>query len=453
MIVNVNKYMRRKILKLAWPVVLEMFWIMVVNVSVTAMVGKFGAVALAAVGLSAMVQFSSAMVFAAVGTGAASIVARESGAGNWEDVRLVAGQAVLLGLVLGSLLAISGYFIAPALFILTGAEPEVAGLGSALLKIGFIFTPFFLVFSIGNAVLRGLGQTKTAFYISSASNTFALLLSFMLINGYLLPGIGPYGAAWGTGVSQLIGGIAVLVVLSFNGKIKLNWHKVFSIRAAVLKRIVAISVPAGLEQLALQGGRVAYTFMLAKAGAIQFAAHQIAVQVESISFMPGFGFSVAAMTLVGQYIGKGLPHRSAQYAWLTNKIAILSMTAMGVVFFLFAERLTALFISDTDVIYWGSMLVMIAAFEQPTIAITYVLGGALRGAGDTKWPMYVTITGVWLFRMPLIYLFVVVWNYDLTAAWYITVGDFFLRSIILWWRFASNKWQDSVKTKSELISN
>ncbi|MPN57586.1 hypothetical protein SDC9_205280 [bioreactor metagenome] len=159
------------------------------------------------------------------------------------------------------------------------------------------------------------------------------------------------------------------------------------------------------------------------------------------------------MTLVGQYIGKGLPHRSAQYAWLTNKIAIWSMTAMGLVFFLFAGKLTALFISDADVVYWGSMLVMIAALEQPTIAITYVLGGALRGAGDTKWPMYVTITGVWLFRMPLIYLFVVVWHYDLTVAWYITAGDFFVRSIILWRRFASNKWYDGIKNKSEPITN
>lgn len=452
MMVAIHKYMRGKIIKLAWPAILEMFWIMVVNVLVTAMVGKFGAVALASVGLSAMVQFSSAMVFAAAGTGAAAIVARESGAGNWQQVRLVAGQAVLLGVVFGVLLAVVGYHVAPALFILTGAEPAVAALGSALLKIGFLFTPFFLVFSIGNAILRGLGQTRTAFYISSVSNTISLSLSFMLINGYGLPGIGPYGAAWGTGIGQFIGGITVLVVMALTAKVKLGWREVLSIHPGMMRRIINISVPAGLEQLALQGGRVTYTFMLAQAGAVQFAAHQIATQVESISFMPGFGFSVAAMTLVGQYMGKGMPHRSAQYAWLTNKIAVVSMSLMGLMFFLFSKELTALFINDAEVIYWGSMLVMIAALEQPTIAITYVLGGALRGAGDTKWPFYITTIGVWLIRMPLIYLFVVVWHYDLTVAWYITVGDFLVRSIFLWWRFASNKWQETGKKERELQS-
>ena len=444
---NINNYMRSKILKLAWPAVLEMFWIMVVNVVVTAMVGKFGAVALAAVGLSAMVQFSSAMIFAAAGTGAAAIVARESGAGNWQMVRSVAGQAVFLGLVMGSFLAVLGYLIAPALFGITGAEPDVVLLGSDLLKISFGFTPLFLVFAIGNAILRGLGQTRTAFYITSVSNTIGLLLSFSLINGYGLPGIGPYGAAWGTGASQLIGGVTVLAVLTVNGKLRLGWREIVTFNPAVLKRIIDISVPAGLEQLALQGGRVTYTFMLAQAGAVQFAAHQIAVQIESISFMPGFGFSVAAMTLVGQQLGKGLPHRAAQYAWLTNKIAIFSMTSMGAVFFIFSRQLTTLFISDADVIYWGSMLVMIAALEQPTIAITYVLGGALRGAGDTKWPFYITTIGVWLIRMPLIYLAVVVWHYDLRYSWFITASDFFVRSIILWWRFSLNKWQNIGKIK------
>lgn len=436
----IKRYMRGKIFKLAWPVILEMFWIMVVNVSVTAMVGGFGAVALAAVGLSAMVQFSSAMIFAAAGTGAAAIVAREWGANNWGIVRVVAGQAVLLGIVLGTLLAIVGYMAAPVLFALTGAEREVSDLAGSLLEISFLFTPFFLVFSIGNAVLRGLGKTRAAFYISSFSNSVSLAISFMLINGWGLPCIGPYGAAWGTGFSQLLGGVIVSAVLVKVPEIKLKWRDVFSINPDIIRRIVDISVPAGLEQLALQGGRVTYTFMLAKAGALQFAAHQIAVQVESISFMPGFGFSVAAMTLVGQYLGKGMPHRSVQYAWLTNKIAILSMMAMGGVFFWFAAPMTAMFIHDPDVIYWGALCVVIAALEQPTIAVTYVLGGALRGAGDTKWPMYVTVTGVWLFRMPLIYLFIVVFRYDITTAWYITAGDFFVRSIILWCRFSSSNW-------------
>lgn len=438
---NIRAYMRKKIIELVWPVVLEMFSIMMVNVLVTIMVGSLGAVPLAAVGLATMVQFSSAMIFAAAGTGAAAIVARAAGAGNWAEAQRVIGQTLLLGLLLGCLLAGVGYLGAPYVFSLTGAEPAVAILAGELLQLTFLFTPFFLVMSISNAVLRGLGETRLAFFITSSANLLSLVICYCMIHGVILPYAGPYGAAWGTGFYQVVGGILAAAVLFSKKEIGLRWRDVFCLHREVIKRVLDISVPAALEQVSLQGGRVGYTFLLAKVGAVQFAAHQIALQIESISFLPGFGFSVAAMTLVGQHLGRKLPHRAAQYAWLTNRMAFWLMAAMGFVFFFFADGLTSLFIEDPQVRHWGSLCVMIAALEQPTIALTYVFGGALRGAGDTKWPMYVTTVGIWCLRMPLIYLFISVWHFDITAAWYITAVDFLLRSGILWWRFSLNRWQ------------
>jgi putative MATE family efflux protein len=433
--------MQRKILQLVWPVVLDLSWFMIVNILVTAMVGSFGAVALAAVGLSNMVQFSTAIVFAAAGTGAAAIVAREEGAKNWQVVRAVTGQALFLGFALGALLAVLGYMGVPYIFNFIDAEPEIAKLSIDLLKITFVGTPFYLMMSIGNAILRGLGKTKSAFWISFFSNGINLLLSYMLIYGWGLPSIGPYGVAWGIRLYQLVGGTLVIWILMTQTRMDLAWRDILVVKIKIIQRILDISVPAALEQLAMQGGRMAFTFMLVKVGAVQFAAHQIALQVESISFLPGFGFSVAAMTLVGQHLGKGMPHRAAQYAWMTNKIGLVAMTGMGFIFLLFSKLLTGLFINDPEVVYWGSLCVMLAALEQPTLAITYVLGGALRGAGDTKWPMYITTIGVWLVRIPLVYVFISVLKYNITAAWVITAGDFFIRSIIFWRRFSTNRWK------------
>ena len=440
MIVSIADYMRRQIIKLAWPVILEGIGIMAVGVLLTAMVGQLGAVPLAAVGLATMLQFSTAMVFAAAGTGAAAIVARETGAGNWLEVRTIIGQAIMLGAFLGTGLAVIGWFTAEFVLSLTAAEPDVAGLAAGLVKITFMFTPLFLIMSIANAALRGMGKTQTAFYITLFSNISAIFIAYVLVFGHGLPAMGPYGAAWGMGVSQLVGAVAALIALNRTQKVQLSWRHVLVIRSKAIARIVDISVPAALEQLAMQSGRIVFTFMLAGVGSQQFAAHQIALQVESISFLPGFGFSVASMTLVGQYLGKGMPHRAIQFAWLTNKIAWLSMTAAGVVIFIFAKQLTMLFIDDPQVIHWGTLCVMIAVLEQPTLAICFVLGGALRGAGDTRWPMYITTMGVWLIRLPLVYLFISIWGYDITAAWYITAGDFVIRGAILWWRFESKKW-------------
>jgi putative MATE family efflux protein len=437
----VKTYMRRQIIRLAWPVILEMSAVMLVSIVVTAMVGRFGAVSLASVGLATIVQFSSAMVFAAAGTGSAAIIAREVGAGNWDAVRAVAGQAVLLAALFGAALALAGVVLAGPIFTVIGAAPEVAALATDLLRIMFVFTPFYLVLAVGNAVLRGMGDTRRAFVISTASNFLGLAVSAALAFGWVGPALGAYGVAWGNSLFQVLGGLAVIAALAADPRISLRVKTVLRYDRAVVARILAISLPAAGEQLAMQGGRIAFTFMLAGVGTVQFAAHQIAVQAESISFMPGFGFSVAIMTLTGINLGRGLPHRARQYVWLTCKMAFVGMAAMGVIFLVFARPLTALFIDDPAVLHWSTLCVMIAALEQPTIAITYVFAGALRGAGDTKWPMYITTLGVWVARIPLVYLLIVVLRFDITAAWLVTAADFLLRSLVLWRRFTGGSWE------------
>lgn len=438
---RLRRYMYMRIWRLAWPVILEMVGVMLAGVIITAMVGKLGAVSLAAVGLATLVQFSVTMVFSAAGTGAAAIVAREVGAGNCQMVRMIAGQSILLGLIFGAMLAALGYFGAPVFFLLIEGDPEVSAAAAELLSLMFISAPSYLIMAIGNAILRAMGRTQPASAITTTANVIYLGISFALIFGWGLPSVGLIGAAWGVIAFQLFGGLAVLGVLAYIPDVRLRPGDIFVFHFDIIRRILDISIPAAIEQLAMQGGRIAFTFLLAGTGAVQFAAHQIAIQVESISFMPGFGFSVAVMTLVGQHLGKGVPHRAEQYVWMTMRLTFWGMVAIGALFFFFAGPLTGLFIDDPAVREWGRLCVMIAALEQPTIALTYVFAGALRGSGDTQWPMYVTTTGVWLLRLPLIYLFITVWKMDITVAWFITAGDFLFRSFILWRRFLANNWK------------
>ncbi len=438
---SLRKVMRWQVITLAWPVVLEMSGVMITGVVTTAMVGRLGAVALTAVGIATMVQFASAMVIAAFGTGASALVGKESGAGQWEQVRRTTGQALLIGLLLGLLLAIAGYIAAEGLFLLIGAEPAVVLLAGRMLKVLFLITPIYLLMVIGNAVLRGLSKTKSAFYIGTFSNLLSIVLSYLLIFGVGVPAFGAMGAAWGTVLAQLCGGILAMRVIARDPQIRLSLRDVLRWDAPTVRRILEISLPAAVEQAALQGGRVFFTFMIAGVGAVQFAAHQIAVQIESVSFLPGFGFSVAVMTIVAKSLGQGKPERAERFTIITAGLAFVSMSLMGGVFFLFAESLTGLFIADPQVIYWGGLCVMVAAFEQPTLALAYVFAGALRGAADTRWPMYVTILGVWIFRMPLVYLCVHVWQYGIVSVWIVTALDFLLRSLILWRRFMGGGWK------------
>lgn len=438
--IPVQKVMRNTILKLAWPVFLEMCGLMLSGIIMTAMVGQYGAVSLSAVALANMVQMAIAMIFTALGTGAAAIAARETGARNWQELRRVAGQGIMLGLLLGLFLAIFGNLLVRLIFGLVAAEREVMELAASLVRITFCAAPVYLVTAIGTALLRGIGRTPMALLVTITNNLTAVTCGYILIFGKGVPALQAYGAVWGAVCGQILASIAACGLMSYEPRIRLKLKDVFTWQQKVIHRIITVSVPTALEQIALQGGRIAFTFMLAGTGAVQFAAHEIALQIESLSFMPGFSFAVAAMTLVGQSLGKGLPQRAVQYARLSNQIAFWGMTVMASLFFIFARPLTELFITDPNVVIWGSQCVMIAALEQPTLAITLVYGGALRGAGDTRWPMYITTIGVWMVRVPFIYLFVVRWKYPVTAAWFVTAADYLVRSIILWIRFRSNKW-------------
>ena len=436
-----EKVMLYRVVTLSWPVILEMSGVMLTGALTTAMVGRLGAVDLTAVGIATMVQMASAMIVAAFGTGASAIVGRESGAGQWQEVRRITGQALVLGALAGTAVAAIGYGSARPLFRLIGLDADVAGIAASLLEILFLFTPAFLVMAVGNAVLRGLAKTRTAFYIGTFSNLLSLLLAYMLIFGSGLPRLGSIGVAWGVGLSQLAGGAAALAVLKRDAQIGLRWRDLLRWKQPTVRRILHISLPAAMEQAALQSGRVTFTLLLTGVGAVQFAAHQIATQVETFSFLPGFGFSVAAMTLVAQSLGKRRPLQAERFVRVVGRMAVASMSFMALLFLIFAEPLTGLFIEDPRVIGWGTYCVMLAAFEQPTIALTYVWGGALRGAGDTRWPMYVTVLGVWIFRMPIVYLCVAVFQLSILSVWAVTALDFLLRSIVLWKRFRTGAWK------------
>ena len=175
---NINKVLRLQVLRLAWPVILEMSGVMLTGAITTAMVGRLGAVELSAVGIATMVQMASAIVVSGFGTGASALVGRESGAGQWDEVRKTTGQALLLGVLLGSIVACCGFLGSRALFRMIGAEAAIADIAGRLMEILFLFTPVYLLMAIGNAVLRGLAKTRTAFYIGTFSNLVSLLLAY-----------------------------------------------------------------------------------------------------------------------------------------------------------------------------------------------------------------------------------------------------------------------------------
>lgn len=435
--------LRKGILKLAWPAILEMVLHMMVGIVDTAMVGRLGPQELAATGLGSRILFSVVFVFAAMGTGAAALVARSVGAKDLAGAKRIAAQAMALGFLAGAAISLVGFSVAGSLFSLLQVEPLVARLGREYLQITMLPAALILPLFIANAILRGAGNTRAPMLIALITNGINVVGDYVLIFGKGgFPALGVAGAAAATAAAQVLGCLLALAVLFWGDPLlRLQPRDFLFWDGKLVGRILRLSLPAGMEELMFSVAGMVFTFMVTRLGTVPFAAHQVATSVESLSYMPGHGFAIAAATTVGHNLGAGRLEEAAEGGRQGAMLALLVMTGIGLVFFTFPRQLAALFApGEVGVIALGATAIRISALEQPAIALEMVLAGALRGAGDTRFPLLVTSLGFWLVRMPLTYLVVFVWQLPLGAVWVVTAIDWFFRSILLYRYYRRGQW-------------
>ena len=216
------------------------------------------------------------------------------------------------------------------------------------------------------------------------------------------------------------------------------------LRLSVVKQIFSLGLPSLGEQFFNNFSTILSVFLIVSTGTVAFASHQVGVTVESLSFMPGIGIAMAATALVGRSIGARDKAEAQRMARGSLEFALLIMGTLGLIFALFPYHVAALFTNDAEIIAIAGLLLRIAALEQITIAISMVLGGILKGAGDTRTPMIITIAANWLYRLPLIYLFIRVLHLPIQYVWLIFVSDWLLRSLVFIIIYRRKKWMDKV---------
>jgi putative MATE family efflux protein len=256
-----------------------------------------------------------------------------------------------------------------------------------------------------------------------------------------LPKLGVVGSGLGAASGQTLGGLIVLVLL-VRGRagIRLGWQ-LPRWDPSRIGRILNIGLPAGAEQILLQLALTSLTVVIARFGTEAYAAHQVAWRIAQLSFLPGWGFAVAASTLVGQELGAKQPERASESGHVAFRAALIVMTIMAGVIFLFNRGLIRLFIDDPLVISQGMPILRIAAMIQPMMAASFVFSGGLRGAGDTRVTLAITIFSVWGLRVVITYLLGQMFGLTLIGAWIGIAVDFAFRGLMFWWRFRSGKWQ------------
>ncbi|MEC9488362.1 MAG: MATE family efflux transporter, partial [Halanaerobium sp.] len=194
-------------------------------------------------------------------------------------------------------------------------------------------------------------------------------------------------------------------------------------------------------QLAMRTAQILYVRLVSALGTVSFAAHQIAINVESLSYMPGWGFAVAATTMVGQYLGAEREELAEESGYESWKLGASVMGLMAVVFFFFPEYLVRLYTDDPQIIKMAAGNLRIIAFAQIPMGTQFIFAGALRGAGDTRPVFYSTMIGNWLGRLGGAYLLLKYFGLGLTGAWLAMCFDWVIRGIYVWLRYRKGNWK------------
>lgn len=437
---------QKRVFNLAWPVIGESFLETMLMIVDTWMVAQLSIAAIAGVGASVQVLFFIIAALGALSVGSSVLVAQAFGAGKLGEAARLARQSIVWSIILSLPLAVIGFFLAGPVIALFGVEADVARIGKEYLQVTMATVVVLIVLMIGGGALRGLGDSQTPMRVTALANFVNVFLTYGLIFGVAgLPALGAVGSAWGTFLSRLLAAV-ILVIVMWRGRQGVsiagssNWLPEFGVAASVLR----IGVPAALEQLLTSAAFTSMTGIVATLGTAALASHRIAFNVLSLSFLPGFGFAIAATALVGQSVGAREPEEGAEAAAIATRWAVAWMAAMGVVSYLLAEPIIRLFSQEAAVVNDGVAAIQVVALAQPFWAVLFVQSGALRGMGNTGFPLRANTVGIWS-TMIIAWLAVNYLNGGIAHVWGVFLITSPVMSIVLWKRFrrAVREWSET----------
>lgn len=434
---------------LALPVLAEQFLHLLVGLVDTYLAGTVNKEATSAIGLATTVVWLVHLMFGFIGIGATALVSRHAGMGQPRRANHFSNQAIALALLMGFAECGLMYLAAPLLPRFLNWEPEPTRIAIMYLRIDCWGYMLYSLTLIGAACWRGMGDTRTPLYVMAVVNFWNMAASTTLRFGLVgLPEMGVVGIPVGTVSSRLLGGMIVLVLLIRGrgglklmlGEMRYRWDSIV--------RLLRVGVPAGIDGLLLWTGQFLFLKIISaldtgEQQAAVVAAHIVGIRVEALSYLPAFAWAMAASTMVGQCLGAGDPQRASRSGHLAAFMGAMLCFVMGIAYFIFAPQIYWLFNANDyeRVAAIGVPALRMVAFFQIPLALMIIYTNALRGAGDTRWPLLFTAIGMGLVRLPLAYLGGIVLDGGLLGAWIGMCADLTCRAVLSTIRFARGKWQ------------
>jgi putative MATE family efflux protein len=439
----------RLIVSLSIPSILAQISATVMFFIDAAMVGHLGEKASASIGLVETTTWLLGGLGSAASLGFSVQVAHFIGANDLENARRVLRQSLVCCLLWGLMLSLGCILVHRVLPYWLGGSAEIAGDASLYFLIVGIAGLFFQMEGLAGAMLKSSGNMK----VPSALNILMCVLDVVFNYGFIyLLDMGVAGAALGTGLAELVTALLMLYFLLWRSKMlgifnlagnsslftfpsSLNQFRPTS---DIVGTAFKIGAPMGMQHLLMGGAQIVSTIIVAPLGTIAIAANSLAITVESLCYMPGYGIAEAATTLVGQSIGAGQRALTRSFAHMSVGLGIAVMTLMGALMYIFAPELMAIMTPVEAIIEQGAAALRIEAWAEPMFAAMIVCNGVFIGAGDTLIPAFMSMASMWGVRLTL-----AAWmapRYGLRGVWTAMAIDLTFRGIIFLGRLFFGKW-------------
>jgi len=428
-----KKQIRNKIYSLILPITIENILQMVAGMVSMSMIGRIDVLAIGALGISMRITQIIWSLFKGITTGATVFVAQSYGANNYKKMRNVIQQTILSSIILVIILQILVYFKAPLLLSVFNPTPELMDRAVLYMRTVCFGLPFLAIMLIVGGVLQGMGNAKTPMKITLIMNVINIAVAYVLIFGKLgVTPMGIKGAAIATVVSQAAAAcIGLYVLFSCNGVMACRLNKDF-FRADVhqISDVYRVGMPTAMESIFWQIAAIILTRAILTYGETAFAAHQMGMQAESISYMPAMGFGVAATALVGQALGAKDKFLAKAYIKEIIKGALLITSFSVIILVFFPKQMMGLLTNNTEIIKLGAKYLILMGLVQLPQNASGVLLGTMRGAGHTKVPMIVAGAGLWGVRVPFTLLVAYVFKLSIVAIWGVMCIDLVFRFLL-----------------------
>lgn len=436
---------------LTWPAIIEQLLGMMVSFVDTAMVGSLGSSSTAAVSVVSSSIWLINGILAGVGVGYSVQVANAVGAGDHEKARRVIRQGALAVAAVGLTVLLVMEGLAGFLPRWLGAEADVYPLAALYLRLYALGLPFSAVLSVFSAILRCTGDTRTPLFLNGLANAANVVLNFSLIyptrlwHGMTIPGagLGVGGAAAASAISLAISGLLLLRTVFFNKSrpVSVGPGEGYRPDGGVIRMALRLGLPYIGERVTINLGQILMTTLVAHVGTVALAANHIATTAEGMCYLPAYGVSFAATALVGQAVGAGSREDARAYGRLSGMLGFFMCLGTGTLLFLLARPVACIFTPDGQVIAETAKVLRIVAFSEPFFAVSIVMSGALRGARDVRYPMFVALGCMWGIRAVLAPILIFGFGWGLEAVWTAMALDLTARGILCALRWRSGRWE------------